>query len=373
MKKNILILYAHMGKGHISAAKATKEALDYLFKNKINTEIIDFFSLVSGSFSKTIEKAYDSSVKYIPIFYKTFFELSDSPWPIKFLNKINYPMLSTAIKKVLKEKKPDIIISTFPIWDYGVAQMWKKKNPNAKFITIITDSIYIHHAWLVADADFRIVPNKDTAKTLIEKGIPPDKIKILGFPVRLEFLKNIKKQNVLSKLNLDPKLFTILLFATLGNNTKNIQIFEKIICKNRDYNVICVTGRNKTIIDKIKHLKKEKNVAILGWTQHVPKLMKASDLIITKAGGATVMECIASQKPMIITQIIPGQEEGNAELIKRYSLGIILKNGKKGIDELPKIISEIRKNYTKYKNNLAKQTNPEAALKIAQFINSLLD
>lgn len=371
-KKNVLILYAKMGKGHFSASAATKEALELLHGDKVNVEMVDFFQLISEGFSKTTQKMYDNSVKFIPSFYRAFFELSDQRWSIKFLNAINYISLQAAMKKLLKETKPDIIISTFPIWDYAVAQMWKKEHPDAKFINIITDSISIHKAWLIADSDYRIVPNEDTAKVLMNEGVPSKGIKILGFPVSLEFIKEIDRKAILKNLGLNPRLYTVLLFATVGHNRRNVRIFEKVIGEKRDYNVIGVMGRNKALLPKIEHLKNQKNVALLNWVDTVPDLMKASDLIITKAGGATIMECIAAEKPMIITQIIPGQEEGNAILIKKHNLGIVLKKGKKGIEEIPSHISTFRKEAQKYASALKEQSKPRAALKIAEFINSLL-
>jgi len=371
-KKNILILYAKMGKGHYSASMATKEAIIKQYKDKYNVEVIDFFGLFNFGFSKSTAKAYDGTVKHMPNFYKAFFEWTDEAWKVKFINTINYLSLSTAFKKLLKEHNPDIIISTFPIWDYAVAKMWKKKHPGAKFINIITDSISIHKAWLIADADYRIVPNEDTAKVLKERGVAPEKIKILGFPVSLTFSKKIDRTNVLKFLGLNPKLFTVLMFANIGNNRRNQRLLESVVFGKRDYNVIVVTGRNDTLMPKIEHMKYEKNVAILGWTTNVPELLLSSDIIVTKAGGATVMECIAAKKPMIITQVIPGQEEGNAELIEHHGLGILLEQGKKGITNLPEHISQIRKDYQKYKTALKKQSKPEAALQIAKLIDSAL-
>lgn len=372
-KKNVLILYAKMGKGHYSASMATKEALIELYHDKYNVEVIDFFGLFSEGFSKSTAAAYDGSVKLMPNFYKAFFELSDSAFPVKLINTLNYPSLLAAFKKILSKYDPDIIISTFPIWDYAVAKMWKKQHPGAKFLNIITDSISIHKAWLIADADYRIVPNEDTAKVLMDRGVDPEKIKILGFPVSLTFTKEVEKNTVLNFLNLNPKLFTVLLFAAIGNNKRNLQIIDSVINKKRDYNVIVVTGRNDTLMPKIEHLKYEKNVSVLGWTTNVPELLLSSDIVITKAGGATVMECIAAKKPMIITQVIPGQEEGNAVLIEKHSLGIILKKGKKDVENLPEYISTIRKNYNKYQTALEKQSKPEAALQIAKLIDSELN
>jgi len=361
-----------MGKGHFSASSATKEALELLYGDKMNVVMVDFFQLLSKSFSKTTQKMYDSSVKFIPSFYRAFFELSDKRWSIKFLNAINYISLQSAMKKLLKETEPDIIISTFPIWDYAIAQVWKKKHPGSKFVNIITDSISIHKAWLIADCDYRVVPNEDTAEVLIQEGVPRNQIKILGFPVSLDFIKEVDKKQVLKNLNLNPRLYTVLLFATMGNDKRNMKIFEKVINNKRDYNVIGVMGRNKSLLPKIEHLKTQKNVAFLEWVNNIPELMKTSDLIITKAGGATIMECIAAKKPMIITQIIPGQEEGNAILIEKHNLGVVLKKGNKGIDELPSLISNFRKENQKYSSALKEESKPRAAIKIAEFINSIV-
>jgi hypothetical protein len=72
---------------------------------------------------------------------------------------------------------------------------------------------------------------------------------------------------------------------------------------------------------------------------------------------------------MIITQVIPGQEMGNAELIKLHELGIIQKEAKMSI---PECISYIQKNQDRFLKNLAKQSNPEANINIAKFINELI-
>ena len=53
----------------------------------------------------------------------------------------------------------------------------------------------------------------------------------------------------------------------------------------------------------------------------MPELMMSHHLVISKAGGAIVQEAIAARCPMIVNQVIPGQEEGNAELIWRFGLG----------------------------------------------------
>ncbi len=64
-------------------------------------------------------------------------------------------------------------------------------------------------------------------------------------------------------------------------------------------------------------------VEILGWTNRMPELLMSHHLVITKAGGATVQEAIAARTPVIISQVVPGQEEGNARLIVENECGCI--------------------------------------------------
>ena len=372
-KKKILILYSTLGGGHVTASKAIKQALDKLHPDKYEIELLDYFALLSDSLNKNLQRLYDNSVKFAPMFYKTFFDFFDTKWQLKVVSKLNSPFIAGRIKKVLLKDDVDLLISTHPMWDYVLGEIWSKKKPHAPLITVILDSITIHNIWLLSKANYRIVPNEDSAKVITkDEDVDPKTIKTFGFPVDLQFSEKTNKPKVLKSLGLNPKLFTILVFATMENYKKSQILFEKLIFGKRDYNVIAICGRNKELYDKIKHLKKEKNVKILNWTTQAPDIIKSSDLVITKAGGATVMECIASLKPMIITQVIPGQEEGNAEFIKKHKLGVLLPKGSKGLKELPSIVSDIRKNYDKYQNTLKKHSKPDAAQKIAKLADQML-
>ncbi|MCX6920851.1 MAG: glycosyltransferase, partial [Verrucomicrobia bacterium] len=65
----------------------------------------------------------------------------------------------------------------------------------------------------------------------------------------------------------------------------------------------------------------EGRAEVLGWTDRIPHLMLSSHLVVSKAGGATTHECVAAGVPMIVTQVIPGQEAGNGRLITEHDAG----------------------------------------------------
>jgi UDP-N-acetylglucosamine:LPS N-acetylglucosamine transferase len=366
--KKILILSCNIGQGHMSAAKAIEQGLKALYGNEFEIEIIDFFHTLSETINKASYKLYQSSAKHAPALWELFFKGTNRKWEVKMVNMINYSLHSKRIIKLFQEKKPDLIISTYPVWDYLALKIWKELDHKTKFISVVTDSISIHKVWVTAEVDYHIVPNEDTAHSLRKLGAPLDKIKILGFPVRLNFLKKMDRKAFLKKLKLDPKKTTIL-FLPLAENIRKSKKILKELTENPKLNVIVVTGKNDEVKAKLASFKKMANVRIFGWTENLPELIKASNIVITKAGGATVMECLAAKKPMIITQIIPGQERGNAELLKRYHVGLIAPTKKLSITAA---INQLQKNKKSIQENLKKISNPKAALNIAQFIKENL-
>jgi len=100
---------------------------------------------------------------------------------------------------------------------------------------------------------------------------------------------------------------------------------------------------------------------ILGWTNQIPQLMLSNHLVIGKAGGATVQEAIAARCPMIVNQVIPGQEEGNARLIKKMGLGAIAKQDRQGADWVEEAFAHRASLWTEWRRNLERISKPDAS------------
>lgn len=368
-QKRVLILTSIHGYGHLSPSKAIQQGIEALYGYDFNVEIIDFFLILNESFSNTLHQLYEGSIKHAPSIWQFLFTSTDKKWQVKLLNWLHYPFVVEKLTKFFEEKNPDLVISTFPMWDYIAVQIWKKHNPEAKFISLVTDSISIHSGWTAAESDFHIVANTETASSLKKLGVREEKIKVLGFPIDLRFLEKTDRNAFLSQLGLNPKLYTILFLPTHANVFKTVKIMQELVREPKDYNVIVIMGKNVKLKAKLDVFAQDKNVRIMGWTDDLPYFINVADLVMTKPGGATTMECIGAKKPMLITQIIPGQEEGNAELIKRHKLGII--SAEKS-SLIRKNIATIRQNQAKYEKNLAKLSKPEAALDIARFIKTIV-
>ena len=142
-----------------------------------------------------------------------------------------------------------------------------------------------------------------------------------------------------------------------------------LVLQHSDCQFLVITGRDKSQYEDLKDIEMPDSVSLLGWTDQMAELIKLSTLVLTKAGGSTIMECIAAHKPIVINKIIPGQEEGNAELIKRYRLGIVAQTPSR----ISQAITTILNDYPAYQNRLARAAQPDAAHEILVFLRARLD
>jgi processive 1,2-diacylglycerol beta-glucosyltransferase len=110
---------------------------------------------------------------------------------------------------------------------------------------------------------------------------------------------------------------------------------------------------------------------IIGWTTELPQLLASHHVLVSKAGGATVQEAIAAACPMIINQVVPGQEEGNAQLLTQTNSGTVALNNDEVIASLTRAFADGGKLLHEWSGNIAKISRPAASLDIAKFLLEL--
>jgi len=107
---------------------------------------------------------------------------------------------------------------------------------------------------------------------------------------------------------------------------------------------------------------------VYGWTDQMPHLLMKNHLLISKAGGATVQETIAARTPMLIMQVVPGQEEGNARLLLDHGCGALTETTEAIVKAVGGAFADGAKLWHQWEQNIVKLSKPDAALIIARFL-----
>ena len=365
MQKKVLIMSASTGGGHNRAARAIKEELTNKSVNgiTIDCEIIDSLKIVNGTMDKLISRGYEKSAKYTPKAWGGVYKLTETNLISRNEFKDNplTSLVSRKLKKLIEIKKPDLIIGTHPFPMIALSTLKRNSisyanNESNTFteslhkyyenlnipplVTVLTDYT-THSAYIQNEIDYYIAGHEYVKELLIEDGIDSDKIKPYGIPVEKSFLSHRDRAVVLSELNLDPNKFTVLLMGGSFGAGSIKDTLSELISIDRDFQIIVVAGRNKSLKDKLDKTitlnqdSIDKKICVLGFTDKMNDLLASVDILVSKPGGLTTTESLLKEVPMIVPYFIPGQEEENLDFLsncgaslrtsKKYTLGIILK------------------------------------------------
>ena len=347
----VLIFYASYGGGHLNAAKSIENHIRTNFKD-IDVELIDCMKYVNKTIEKFTTAAYREMAKKMPWAWGKIYSDSQKG-PLAHISTRSNKILAIKLLKLLREKKPDLIISTHPFGSQMCSYLKRKGKIDSKIATIMTD-FAPHDQWLVGHefTDYFFVAHNTMKDYLINKNINEEKIFTTGIPISEAFKKEYNKQEIFDNYSLDKNKFTILFFGGgefgLGK-TRTVQIFENFAneTKNNNIQIIAISGKNEKMKNAFQTIIEtnnlQDNVNIIGFSNEVPKLMAISDLVVTKPGGLTTSESLASNLPMVIINPIPGQEEENAEFLENKGIAVWIKK----TDNLKEVIENLLQNKEK--------------------------
>ena len=369
----IVIFYASYGGGHLNAAKSIHEYLKNTHKN-MEVELIDCMKYVNKTIEKVTTKAYNEMAKKVPWAWGRIYSDSQKG-PLAHITSRSNKFMAIKLLKLLREKQPDLIISTHPFGSQMCSYLKRKGKIHAKIATIMTD-FAPHDQWLVGSdyTDYYFVAHENMKKYLKKKGIPASKIFATGIPLSSRFLKSYDKENILTELNLKSGKKTILFFGGgkfgLGK-TRTIEIFEGFVQYCTDMQIIAIAGKNekmKMAFEKIvsKYNRKD-SILVFEYTSQIPEFMSISDLVVTKPGGLTTTESLASHLPMVIINPIPGQEEENAKFLEKNGIAIWIKKE----DNVTEVLENLFSNSKKLEN-MKENTKKLAKLHSTQDICDIL-
>lgn len=343
--KKVLIFYGSYGGGHLSAARSIK---DYIENNFPDTEIllVDCIEYINKLLNKVTTKAYADFSKNARWIWKQLYYGSETGALAKISNSIN-KIMAVKLNKLIQDFNPSLIISTHPFSSQMCANLKQKDKVHCKMATVMTDYAP-HNQWLVAHefVDYYFVAHEGMKEQLIERGVEKNKIYATGIPLSNRFLLNYDKSKILNEYDLNSNKKTILFFCggEFGfGKDKTFNRLKSIIDTFPDLQIIAIAGRNEKMKERFDELVKQTNshntVKILSYTNHVPELMSVSDLVITKPGGLTTTESLASGLPLIIIDPLPGQEEENAEFVEKSGAGIWIREN----EDMKKVLFNIFK------------------------------
>lgn len=308
--KKILLLTASYGSGHNVATKSMASYYEWLWYSVEIVDIVDFLENIIG---KATQSYYQDFCQKHPFSWKITYNILDNQIIKKILFWFRYPVFQNKFDDLMQEYQPDIVISFFPSWWGFIKKYIKNYGKSFRTGIVITDAISMHSIWYLdgnyIDTYFVI---DEFSKEVFKKKFKhkKDNICVSFFPIEPQYFldkKQIEVKKVYVLLSALEKDFALDLFRRLAKETYDITVLE---------------WRNSLLYNKLQKIYHKHPRFHFFKFLNLKENYKHIDVLIGKAGGATISECIATDTPIIVPDMIPWQESGNVELLLKTHTGI---------------------------------------------------
>lgn len=274
-------------------------------------------------------------------------------------------------KKIIKEFNPDVVIG---VGGYVTAPVIMA----AHSLKIKT---FIHEQNSVAGkANLTLSKIVDLIGVSFKSSIkefPKNKTIFTGNPCMEDAIKKDAMDK--KELGLDKnKKLVLFVMGSLGSSKVNNFLVDSMnLFKDKDYEILFVTGKND--YEEISKNKFTKNIKVVPYVENMTRIMKNTDLIVTRAGASTLSEIIALKIPSILipSPYVPNNHQyiNAMDLVNAKAADLIEEKNLAGKDLVNKIDSILNDNkkIEQMKKNLESLYIDGSATIIYDNIKKLID
>lgn len=327
---NILFVISDTGGGHRSAAEAMIESVRQMDGDRAKCSITDLLRETAVPLVRSAPEIYGYCSTRSIWLHDLFFRFTNETGRIDMLSKMVYAKSRDNIKRVLREKRPDLVVVAHPLTLRLMCAARREIRAQFPLITVVTDLATIHASWACSDSDLYLVPTREAYKALVEYGISSHKLIHTGFPVHPKFFGlQETKNDIRQKLALDEEKLTVLLTGGGAGGGKVQQLVHAIEAERPQWQTLVVTGNNKALREELTNRPDAPGQThVYGFVHNMERLMQAADIVATKAGPGTIMEALALQKPLVVTGAVGLQETGNIDYVSKNRYGLYAPDGR---------------------------------------------
>lgn len=322
-RKRILILTADAGSGHRSAALALEAALQERYGSQCTCIVMNPLRAASTPpfLQAFTEDNYDEMVRKDPALYELSYWLSDSLATAAIIDQVVAVMLHDTLRGILDEHRPDAVVCTHPLYLEPLNFVFDRAGRSLPLVSVITDLVTVHTLWFNPRVHLCLVPTEQAYRKAVRRGVPRHRVHITGLPVHPRFAAETRPPlEIRRALGWLPDIPTVLLVG--GTRVPRVGEIARLIDRSGLHvQLAVVTGGDETLYRVLTATRWQIPAYIYGFADNMPALIRASDLVITKAGGLITAETLACGRPLIYCSAIRGQETGNVKYVVSAGAG----------------------------------------------------
>lgn len=368
-KKRVLFLMSDTGGGHRAAAEAITDALIERYgADAVETELVDVFRDYCFPPFKWSPEIYPFMVNRTPKSWGRSFWMSNGRYRSPFFASIMYWMNILRLRKIPKNHPADVVVSVHSIITRPTMRVYQNQKTRPPYVTVVTDLAMTTLLWYEKKSERTLVPTENAYERGIYSGLSTDQLRITGLPVHPKFTnEQHTKESIRDEMGWKQDIPTVVLVAGGDGMGPLEETALKIRQQNPDCQLVVVCGKNEKLVERLQDQIGDDITHIYPFVD-MQAFMAGADILVTKAGPATITEACVMGLPLIISGMVPGQEEGNVAYVQENDAGTFAPTPDRVAETVRQWLDEGMDAIARRSENAHRIARPDAVWEVAEEI-----
>ncbi len=336
-------------------------------------QVVDSYRYASQAFHKVASNGYIGMVKMLPQLYRYIYDQAERATKVSAFKNWLHHYTAVNLRQLVEGFAPDVVVCThaFPC---GVMSAYKREYPDAPAIVGVVTDFVVHPFWIHDNIDAYAVGTAAMRQTLMVHGVPPERVRLTGIPIDARFTQPLDKRATREAIGIETDRTTLLLMGGgLGiGPLENALLAIDRLAMSHELQTVVVVGKNAALQKRLVEVANmlAHPVSVLGFVPNVYDYMRAADILISKPGGLTSSEALASELPLLMLRPLPGQEERNTRHLQDKGVGLRVQNSKELTQALERLLGDPRL-LARMRRSARNLARPRAAQAVVDMIDNL--
>jgi UDP-N-acetylglucosamine:LPS N-acetylglucosamine transferase len=301
-----LLVSGSIGMGHDVMAEACADAL---VGRGWTTNIVDSIKLLGDKSGGMGERVFRAMLA-VPGVYDAFhFEQLRAGGRLAVLaERASSKYLVPALDAELQRRPTDLLVAVFAT-AAGAASRLKTRYPGMRTAVFCTD-VCPHRIWVHESTDLYLVTS-EAARGFVRRFHPRAEVAVVPAPARAGFYTAPSQAAARAELGIPADARCVLLMAGSWGIGPLREIAARLGAAG--IHTIAVAGRNAQLETALRTAaQRDSHVVPFGFTDRIPTLMSAADLVITTSGD-TCTEARVIGRQLLLLDVVPGHGRENLQ------------------------------------------------------------
>jgi processive 1,2-diacylglycerol beta-glucosyltransferase len=296
--RRVLILSADVGEGHAAAARALAQQIESSPQDAQVT-IIDGLAAMGRVLRPVVEDGYRVQLRLIPWSYTLVYWLLEHVAPIRWLTRWQLCTLgSRPLARRIAEHDPYVIVSTYPAVTVVLARLRRTGVVTCPTVATITDLTGLFF-WAQPGIDMHLVMYGESMPS-VERIAGEGSVALVRPLISADFLTPRPTLATRRALGL-PEQGRMVVVSGGGWGVGDVAGAVRELARIEEVtSIVCLAGRNEQLAVKLRAaFDGDPRVHVYGFTERMPELLAAADVLVHSTGGVTCLEAKAAGTPVV--------------------------------------------------------------------------